>query len=249
MRAKCLGSSSSGNCYILTFENEIRTQSIMVECGFSFKEIQQRMMMLNMGFNDIESCLITHGHKDHSKAMNEIITRCIPVFASKEVIGNKGYVLEIGTDACIARDIFVTPFGVEHDFPNSLGFIIHSKMSNETILFINDCKYVKADLSNFEFDYVFIECNYIDKIVRKLYSDALKTEDKGLKNRYFRLINSHMSLYGTLKTLRKLNLSKCKGIFLMHLSDGHANEYLMKKAVQNATKLPTFVCGKYGGIK
>ncbi len=249
MKAICLGSSSSGNCYILTFENENCTQSIMVECGFSFKEILKKMMMVNVGFNDIESCLITHGHQDHSNAINELIARYIPVFASKEVVGSKGYQLEPGTDACIAPDIFVTPFGVEHDFPNSLGFIIHSKMSNEIILFINDCKFTKADLSNFEFDYIFIECNYIDKIVRKLYSDATKENDIGMINRYSRLINAHMSLYGTLKTLRKLNLSKCKGIFLMHLSDGHANEYLMKKAVQNATKVPTFVCGKYGGIK
>lgn len=252
MLAQCLGSSSSGNCFILTFSGKERTRSIMVECGFSLKEIQQKMTMANLKLNDVESCLVTHGHQDHAKAIKELALRYIPIFSSKETIGNVSkntHELAVGTDACVAPDIFVTPFKVEHDIEGSLGFIIHSKLSNETVLFINDCKYTKADLSPYQFDYAFIECNYVDRQVRKLHSDALKADDHALVARYNRLIHAHMSLYGTLKTLRNLDLTKCKGIFLMHLSDGHGNEYQMKRAVQTATKVPTFVCGKYGGIK
>ena len=83
MKAYCLGSSSSGNCFVLTFENDNYTQSIMVECGYPLKEIMLKMMAQNLLLNDIECCLVTHGHKDHSRAIEELEKRQIPIFATK----------------------------------------------------------------------------------------------------------------------------------------------------------------------
>lgn len=252
MIAQCLGSSSSGNCFILKFQNESFSRSIMVECGFTLKEIQKKMLVAGLSLNDIEACLVTHGHQDHARAINELASRYIPVWGSKETVEAikiNAHPMEPLEDYCITPDIFVTPFEVEHDIAGSLGFFIHCRFTDENVLFINDCKYSKADFGSVKFDYIFIECNYIDKQVRKLHHDAELAQNHIMIARYSRLINAHMSLYGTLKTLKDLDFTKCKGIFLMHLSDGHANEYFMKTAVKNATKVPTFVCGKYGGIK
>ena len=152
-------------------------------------------------------------------------------------------------DICVAPSLFIYAFEVEHDIEESVGFVIYCQATNERVLFINDCKYTKADLSTFEFDYIFIECNHTAKIVYTLYNKAIKENDVAMIKRYNRLINAHMSERGTIKTLEKLNLSKCKAIFLMHLSDGHANEYEIKNIIKKEFEIPTFVCQKNGGIK
>ena len=252
MKVNCLGSSSAGNCFILTFKNEVYTRSIMVECGFPLKEIMKKLLALNMNLNDIECCLVTHGHQDHCRAIEELDKRYIPVFATKTTLKSTKtnyHDILVNKDYCVAPSLFINAFEVEHDIDGSVGFIIFCLETKERVLFINDCKYTKADLSECEFDYVFIECNHKSDVVYTLYNQAKKNNDVAMIKRYKRLIDSHMSLHGTKKTLEKLNLSKCKAIFLMHLSDGHANEYEMKNEIKKQFKIPTFVCGKNGGIK
>ena len=136
MKAYCLGSSSSGNCFVLTFEkkndkNEITyTRSIMVECGFSLKDIMLRMMSYNLSLNDIECCLITHGHQDHCKGMRELEKRQIPVFATKTTLQDTKphyHDILLEKDICVAPGLFINAFDVEHDIEGSVGFIIYCK--------------------------------------------------------------------------------------------------------------------------
>lgn len=262
MKLKCLGSSSAGNCYLLQFSAENYNQVIMVEAGYNWKEIL-RLVGINNAFDmlwNTKACLITHGHSDHAKGIKQLTFNDIPVYASEEVHKQyettlRGKILKAGETKCIAPDIFVYPFKVEHDYPNSLGFIIKCSRTNETILFVNDCKYYEADLSKFKFDYIFMECNYIDKQTRTIYHEALKAGDQVVVKQYERVINSHMSLATTTKNIAKLNLTNTKAIFLMHLSDRNANEYKMKLAIEKETirkcgiKKQVFVCQRNGGVK
>ena len=57
-----------------------------------------------------------------------------------------------------------------------------------------------------------------------------------------------MSLANCIKHLERLDLTKCKAIFLMHLSDRHAQQFKFKEEVQKATGVQTFVCKKAGGM-
>ncbi|HEK4983654.1 TPA: MBL fold metallo-hydrolase, partial [Clostridioides difficile] len=59
---KILGSSSRGNCYLLQLENE----TLILECGVSYKEI---LKGLDFSLENVVGCLVTHEHKDHSKAI------------------------------------------------------------------------------------------------------------------------------------------------------------------------------------
>lgn len=262
MNAFCLGSSSSGNCFILELEVKDKSIPIMVECGFSYKEILTKCNMNNILISNIRTCLITHAHNDHCKAATDLLKRGFKIYCSKETakeISKDCDPLVINTSTKIEDGIFVIPFLVNHDISGACGFII--KTAKETILFINDCKSWGANLSEFKFDYVFIECNYDHEVVYAQYHELKNIiHQNGIEQSTFmesvqklkqheRNINSHMSLSGTIKNLTKLNLVNCKSIFLMHLSDRFANEYKMKNAVQNSTKIKTFVCKKNGGIK
>ena len=144
------------------------------------------------------------------------------------------------------NDLEMYTFLVEHDAEESLGFVLIA--GKETLLFVNDCKYFKTDVFSIPFDVIMIECNYSAKVVHTLHGQAKKDGDKAMLKRYERLLNSHMSDRNCLKILKKMNLSKCKGIFLMHLSDGHSNEHEFKIEFQKELGVPVYVCKKQGGI-
>lgn len=262
MKAECLASSSSGNCFIFTFEIKGMPVHIMLECGIPIRQIYTKLNNLGIGLDNIAACLITHAHGDHCCAARDISKRGIPLFASKGTLSClylKGTELEPEKPQKIVDGLFAYPFAVDHDIEGAYGFIL--KTAKETVIFINDHKKWYANLINFKPDYVFIECNYDHKTVyaqmhdleKKIKSPSFNEREKlEFQNRlkqHERNLNSHCSLFGTLKGLGKLNLKNCKQIFLMHLSDRYANEYRMKNEVYFATHIPTSVCLKGGGIK
>lgn len=234
-------------------------QSVMVEAGLSWKELLKRAASNNATslLNESRTVLITHGHMDHCASVLDLLKRSYTVYANEDVFKKTKaehfqFVqkrIEANKDYCIAPDLFIYTFPVEHDAPEALGFVIYCKATDERVLFINDCKYVEENLSAWQFDYVFIECNYEDVQTHTLYTQAKKENDFVKLKQYERVINVHMGLANCRKTLMRLNLTNCKAIFLMHLSERHANEYLMKKDIYRDTKVPTYVCQKNGGIK
>lgn len=235
---------------------------IMVECGIPKTLLYQRLNKEGIDFTTIQACLITHSHKDHCVAAHDINRLGVPLFASQETLNNiniDGIPLADLVPTKICDGIYAMAFKVEHDCEGSVGFVIKTK--NECVIFVNDHKRWINDLGRFKPDYIFIECNYFHKVVyaqvgeiKKLLqsNETSSTEYIQLKNKYAqhkRNLDSHCSLHGTICGLRKLNLSKCKAIFLMHLSDRYANEYKMKNEVELETHIMTKVCGKDGGIK
>ena len=224
-------------------------------------QIYSKLNNYELDFTKICGCLITHAHGDHSKAARDISKRGIPLFATP---GTFGAIYCHGTELLnkpvkITEGLYVLQFPVEHDIEGACGFVI--KTAKETVIFINDHKKWSTDLSIFKPDYVFIECNYDHKMVyaqmheleRKINTPGFSDKEKLLfqqaLNQHTRNLNSHCSLLGTIKGLSKMNLKNTKCIFLMHLSDRHANEYKMKNEVEFATKIRTYVCKKGGGIK
>ena len=251
MELTVLGSSSSGNCYCISLErNKLPPVTLMVEAGLPYQEIVKRSSHAGIDLNDIQAVLITHGHGDHCKSVHELHKRRKKIYANDDVIIKCGLdndgILKNDEIRIIAASTYVLPFDVEHDAPGSLGFVI--KTDRETILFVNDCKFFKKDLSIFKFDYIFIESNYDGQVLHFAYENAKENDDKQNIVRYERLFNSHMSLTNCIRHLKKMDLSKCKAIFLMHLSDRHANENKFKSEVKKATGVNTFVCKKNGGI-
>ena len=262
MKAECLASSSSGNCFILEFNVNGEPARIMVECGISMTEIYTKLSAKGIMLSSIQACLITHAHGDHSKSAKKIKAAGIPIYASRETLDKIGcrdeHALSLEKPNRIATGIFVLPFEVEHDCEGSVGFVIKTK--DETVIFVNDHKRWHCNLSLFKPDYVFIECNYDHKMVYAQYHELKKMRDyvtsqselKEINSKLMqheRNLNSHCSLAGTIVGLKKLNLSRCKAIFLIHLSDRYANEYKMKNEIQNLFRIRTYACKKTSGIK
>ena len=262
MKAYCLASSSEGNAFVLDFNIEGRSHKILVECGLPLSVIYKKLNELQIKFSDIEACLITHHHSDHSKSVKDLIRLNVPIFASKGTLDTlkvKGNVIYPKQKFRVLNGLFALGFNVEHDAIDSMGFVI--KTENECVIFINDNKRWTCNLTHIKPDYVFIECNYDHKFVYPQISELEKRkeeigfEDEEMKEINTKLkqlnrnVNSHCSLRGCIKGLHKLNLSLCKAIFLIHLSDRYANEYKFKNEIQQEFGIRTYVCKKQGGIK
>lgn len=56
MRLKCLGSSSTGNCYPLTSDSR---ETLILDCGIPIKEIKKG---LNWNIRGISGVIISHSH-------------------------------------------------------------------------------------------------------------------------------------------------------------------------------------------
>lgn len=253
MRFVCLASSSEGNCYYIEIPRgeDSAPVKLVIEVGIPYKDMLKGFSRNGIKMQEIDAFLVTHGHMDHCRAMPELIKNRRSVFANDHLIvrysGNVNHTLKHGEMKYIAKDVIVLPFTVEHDAPHSLGFIIQT--SEERILFINDCKMVHYNLSDLKFDYICIECNYDGQKIHFAYEEAKKQNDELNLKRYERLFRSHMSKLNCIRMLQRMDLSQCKGIFLMHLSDKNSNQSLFKFETQEATGIKNvFVCRKNGGI-
>lgn len=248
MNMVCLASSSAGNCYYIELERKgMPPAKLMLEAGLPYQEIIRRCSQNSINFDEIEAVLVTHTHQDHCKAVKDLQIRRKRVYGNSLITqGDYRYTLCADMATFVAMDTKVIPIRVEHDAPDPLGFIITTGL--ETILFVNDCKYFAADLSAINFDFVFIEANYDGQTIHFALEQAKKDHDLANIKRYERLIDSHMSLSNTIKHLQKINLTNCKAVFLMHLSDRHANPNLFKQRVANAIKIKTICCRKNGGL-
>ena len=72
-----LFSGSSGNCLLIQTDNT----KILVDCGVSFKKINESLKNFNLNFENIDAILITHEHSDHTLALGTITKKFnVPIY-------------------------------------------------------------------------------------------------------------------------------------------------------------------------
>lgn len=227
MKLIILGSSSKGNCYLLTND----TEALIIECGVNIFDIKKA---LNFSFAKVSGCLVTHEHGDHAKSINEVMKAGIDVYTSRGTIRAMGLdvthhrlkTIKAGEVVTIGK-FKVLPFKIEHDVVEPLGFIInHPETGN--VLFITDSFYVRDTFKNIH--NIIIEANFSQKIIDERVASGASPEF--LRNRIFK---SHMSIETCQKTLLANDLSKVQNIVLIHLSDGNSNASEFKAQIEGAT--------------
>lgn len=230
MKLKVLGSGSRGNCYILQGERE----TLLLECGIRWKDI---LKGLNYNTLNIAGCLISHQHKDHCRALNDVIASGIDVYSGKNTFtpinGTNHHIrqIEANKQYTIGRFI-VLPFSLEHDVPN-LGFLIqHPEIGK--LVYITDSYYCKYRFKGLQ--HIMIEANYSKALLdENLYSDktVLPVRD--------RVVESHMSLETCKEFLQANDLSQVKDIVLIHLSDNNSDGEQFKREIEGLTGKPTYI--------
>lgn len=247
MEIQVLSSGSKGNCY------KVKTSdtTLLIECGISFKEIQKK---LNFKVSEIDACLITHSHKDHSKAVKDIMKYGIYCFMTRGTaqeldllnhhrvvrLNKKNYLSleEIKKEEYKTIDIgsnVILPFQSIHDTLEPVNYFMLDCINDETLLFVTDTAYIPHRFERI--DYLMIECNYVKETIDE--NVRLGKLDINLRNR---IVNSHMSLETVLGFLKANDLSYLKKIYVMHLSDNNSDAETIKYEIQKLTGKSIYIC-------
>lgn len=205
-----LASSSHGNCYVVSDG----WTSILLECGISFRRIKKG---LGFDLSAIRGCLVSHEHKDHAKCVMDMIKSGVEVFASggtAEAL-DCGLItpVEAGTQFQIGS-MEIMPFATFHDAAEPLGFLVYSRMDGERLAFATDTVNLGYQFPGVNL--LALEANYDAEILARC-------ERMPEKVRY-RVTNSHMEIETLCHYLRTLDLSACRVLYLLHLSNAASNE-------------------------
>lgn len=220
-----LGSNSRGNCYVLRIRKEI----LLLECGVAWTNIKKEIE--KEPYDNIY-CLISHHHKDHSKAYYKGLPLEVNVYTPNHIKtslgGNTERIKVLETKAINNVGGFkIMPFKNYHsesngDYCPCVGYLIlHPSIGK--ILFATDTFKMKYRFS--DIDHILIECNYAEDIL-------LNAEDKqGLE----RVVRSHMSLENLKEILKTWDLTNTKDITLLHLSERNGDKDLFKREIEATT--------------
>ena len=210
MKFEALASSSAGNAYIVS-DNDTR---ILLECGVSHKQLQK---LSGFCLSEFQACLVSHEHKDHAKAVADLIGRGMAVYMSPgtaEVLETEGAELIEHMAQFHVGSLDIVPFTTFHDAREPLGFLIKSRIDGDVLAFATDTVNLRYKFPGLNI--LAIEANYDKNILERC-------EKMPEKVRY-RITNSHMEIDTLCDYLRSLDLSQCREIHLLHLSDATSHE-------------------------
>lgn len=205
-----LASSSHGNCYVV---NDGET-AILLECGVSFRRIKKG---LGFDLSAIRGCLVSHEHKDHAKSVMDVIKSGVEVFTSEGTADALDCTLITPVEAGVqfrVGSLEIMPFTTFHDAAEPLGFLIYSRVDGERLVFATDT--VNLGYRFPGVNLLALEANYDTDIL----SRCERMPDK-VKHR---VTNSHMEIETLCKYLQSLDLSQCRTVYLLHLSNAASNE-------------------------
>ena len=210
MKFQALASSSSGNAYIVSDEDT----RILLECGVSHNKLQK---LSGFSLSEFQACLVSHEHKDHAKAVADLISRGMAVYMSPgtaDALETDGVELIENMEQFNVGSLDIVPFTTFHDAAEPLGFLVKSRKDGDVLAFATDTVNLRYKFPGLNI--LAIEANYDKQILDRC-------EKMPEKVRY-RITNSHMEIDTLCDYLRSLDLSQCREIHLLHLSDATSHE-------------------------
>ena len=123
MRFCSLGSGSTGNATVVEAVGSPRPSRVLIDCGFSLRELDERLAMAGLTASDLDAIFVTHEHGDHIGSAVALARRNqLPLWTSR---GTWRAVREpeLPMPVCYARDgevvvigaLRLHPFTVAHD--------------------------------------------------------------------------------------------------------------------------------------
>lgn len=219
LRFKCIGTGSSGNCYILDHNGDM----LLLDLGMAVSTVKKGIDYNIMG---IKFGIAFHGHLDHSKAVDDFKKMGIKVF-TPYLDDNSNQVIRI-------NPFTVQLFQLPHNGVENRGAYI--KVADRRIVYACDCEYVPLTFKTHNLTDIFIECNYQDKY---LNVNAENLEHKTI---------GHMSLDTCLGFIEVNATDSLRNVIILHMGREtcDANECVaeIKKVVPDSVNVDYAQAGK-----
>jgi phosphoribosyl 1,2-cyclic phosphodiesterase len=213
-----LGSGSAGNCAYL----ETAEARILVDAGFSPRQIRQRLATLGRTPENLTAILITHEHSDHIAGLVGIAAKLnIPIYCNRPTKDAFEFNLKTKFNNCNLfntgasfeiADVQVDTFAIPHDAQDPVGFLIRTAAGN--IGFATDLGHVtKLVLERIRAANVLVlESNHDVKMLQDCprRSWALKQRILGR--------HGHISNLTAAETVAQIVSADLRQLYLAHLS-------------------------------
>ncbi|MCV2364065.1 MBL fold metallo-hydrolase [Paucibacter sp. DJ1R-11] len=238
MRFCSLGSGSGGNATLIEASQGITDTQILVDCGFSLRELTRRLLRAGSTPEALSAVFITHEHGDHAGCVLKLAqAHRIPIWTSRGTWGaierraadldgfdrkllhftRSGDTLELG-------DLQLQPFAVPHDAEEPLQLRCNDGQQHLGV--ITDLGHVCASVVQAlqGLDALLLECNHDEALLRASnYPASLKRRILGT--------HGHLSNEASASLLTSLLHSGLGAVAAAHLSERNNRPELAAAAV------------------
>ncbi len=236
MKITILGSGSKGNSTLV----EIGDTKILIDVGFSYRVLKEKLGNINVNPKDIDYIFITHDHADHIYGLSTFLKIYNPYVYMSPLIAkiyfNEKYEkLRYLKENIEIKGISITLIPTSHDATDSTGFLI--EYNSESLVYITDTGYIPSKLLSKinNKTYYVIESNHdIDMLINGKYPPYLQKRILGDSGH---LSNELCGVY-----LSKIIGNKTKKIVLAHLSEENNSASV---ALNTVTDLLKYNTGNY----
>ena len=217
LRIGVLGSGSGGNAVVI----ESGEQRILVDAGFSCRELGKRMALLGVDPRSISALVLTHEHQDHCRGADGFAKRYkIPVLATAGTLQGAGLREERARSAVLIRSgepwevagFRIEPFLLPHDACEPVGFVVEDGRGRRLGLVADlGCRTGLAWGRLCDLDVLVLETNHdLDMLRNGPYPWSLKQRVAGR--------HGHLSNWEAAEGLPDLLGDRLRWVALYHLS-------------------------------
>jgi phosphoribosyl 1,2-cyclic phosphodiesterase len=233
VRFASLGSGSEGNSLLVEAHDGTTATRVLLDCGFSAKEVERRLARLDAEFDSLDAILVTHEHTDHIGCAMTLARRAsIPLYMSwgtAQAVGAddvKGVDLHVlwGEEPVAIGDIQVLPYTVPHDAREPLQYVFSDGRSRLGVL--TDVGTSTPHIIDMlgGCDGLVLECNHdVRMLAQSRYPPSLKARIGGS--------HGHLNNDDAGAILAAIDGSKLRRIVAAHLSQQNNLPALARQAL------------------
>lgn len=222
-----LGSGSRGNATLVKSANAM----LLVDCGFTIKETERRLLLLGHQPADIDAILVTHEHSDHIKGVGPFARKYkLPVYmthgtAQYDGLKNITELNQINIHRSFTvAGIDIMPVAVPHDAREPCQFVFrHSK---KTLGLLTDLGSITPHVTEqySQCDALMLEFNHDPRMLSMgPYPNSLKQRVGGHWG--------HLSNQQAVSLLRYIETERLQQLVISHISEKNNTEQLAREAV------------------
>lgn len=232
MRFASLGSGSEGNALLVEVQSGATTTRVLLDCGFSAKEVERRLGRLGSGVESLDAILITHEHSDHIGSALALARKwSIPLYMSwgtARAVGADEADIDLrvlwGDEAVAIGDLSVLPYTVPHDAREPLQYVMSDGASRLGVLTDvgTSTPHISTVLSGC--DALVLECNHdLRMLAASRYPQSLKARIGGN--------HGHLNNEAAAEILASLDRSRLRHLVAAHLSQQNNSPELARAAM------------------
>jgi phosphoribosyl 1,2-cyclic phosphodiesterase len=232
VRFASLGSGSEGNALLVEVQSGATTTRVLLDCGFSAKEVERRLARLGSGVEGLDAILITHEHSDHiGSALTLARKWSIPLYMSwgtARAVGADEADVDLhvmwGDEAVAIGDVSVLPYTVPHDAREPLQYVLSDGAGRLGVLTDvgTSTPHISAVLSGC--DALVLECNHdVRMLAASRYPQSLKARIGGN--------HGHLNNEAAAEILASLDRSRMRHLVAAHLSQQNNSPELARAAM------------------